>query len=763
MSTPSPQDLLSFIASHPAPVSMREIAQAFHLKNRGRTLVRDTLKDLESQGTIVRKGKMYYVPGRAPATDALLASVVRVDEDGVWVKPDHAHKEGQEFWLPDRRHGLRVGDKALIKPMRDERAALLRALPQGETRTALGLFERVGDGGLFISLQRKDRLDYVVAPKDCLTAEDGDFVEAVTERQGSRRAVARITKVFGPLERGHFSPSDLAIEQYAIPHTFSQSALADANKAKPLGVKGREDLRHIPLITIDDEDARDFDDAVWASPDSDPRNSGGWSLLVAIADVAAYVAKGSALDKTAYERGNSVYFPDKVVPMLPEALSNELCSLKPHEDRACLAVFMTISKDGKLISRRFVRGLMRSAARTTYRQVQLALDGDETVPFDAAFIQNVIKPLYGAYGVLKRARETRGALELNLPEQKAVFNDEGELAEMRLRPRFDSHRLIEEFMVLANVAAASTLDDAKLLCLYRIHDRPTEEKLEGLRDFLKNSPLELSKGQGISPKIFNRLIERAQGSPMERAVNELVLRTQAQAEYNPENIGHFGLGLARYAHFTSPIRRYADLLVHRALLEVIKHPDRQPFDYSLEDFQDTGEHLSKTERRAAQAERETLERYQALYMADRVGETFEGYVSGVTDFALFITLAEGGISGILPLRDLPSDYYSLDAKNHRVVGRRTKRAFGLGDQLKVRLHEAVPLKGALSFVLASTKMSDFSRRKAPKHRDTRASLEGDAPLKKGSAPKSERKKRAPSEGPRRAAGKNKKRPPSEKG
>lgn len=708
---------------------MREIAQMFHLKNRGRTLVRDTLKDLEAEGKIVRKGKMYYVPERAPATDALLASVVRVDEDGVWVKPDHPHKEGQEFWLTERKNALKVGDKALIKPMRDERAALLRALPQGDSRTALGLFERVGEGGLFISLQKKDRMDYVVAPKDRLTAEDGDFVEAVTERQGNRRAIARITKVFGPLERGRISPSDLAIEQYTIPHAFSQSALADANKAKPLSIKGREDLRHIPLITIDDEDARDFDDAVWASPDTDPKNPGGWSLLVAIADVAAYVAKGSALDKTAYERGNSVYFPDKVVPMLPEALSNDLCSLRPNEDRACLAVFVTINKDGKLIARRFVRGLMRSAARTTYRQVQDAVDGNPGF-FTPVFVQNILKPLYAAYHVLKQAREKRGALELNLPEQKAVFNEEGELAEMRLRPRFDSHRLIEEFMVLANVAAASTLDDAKLLCLYRIHDRPTEEKLEALRDFLKNSPLELSKGQGISPKIFNRLIERAAGSPMERAVNELILRTQAQAEYNPENIGHFGLGLARYAHFTSPIRRYADLLVHRALLEVIKHPDRQPFDYSLEDFQETGQHLSVTERRAAQAERETLERYQALYMADRVGETFEGYVSGVTDFALFISLKEGGISGILPLRDLPSDYYSLDAKNHRVVGRRTKRVFALGDQLKVRLHEAVPLKGALSFMLASTKMSDFRRSRPVNSQEKSAAPDRTAPLKR---------------------------------
>ena len=704
MSIPSPKELLSFLEGHNGPVAMREIAKIFHLKGRDRALVRASLRVLEDEGKISRQGRLYQSGEEIgeESSDALLSTVIRLEDAGVWVAPTKTiNVDTQEIWVADPKGLLEVGDQALVQ-ITGSKAKLLRVLPRTARTRALGIFERIGDGGVFISVNRKDRQEYVVAAPDRLSAENGDFVEAELQKENHYRWTARIKKVFGPLEKGNVVPSDIAIAQYEIPNSFSAAALKQANDAKPLGLDGREDLRDIPLITIDDEDARDFDDAIWAKRDDNPKNPDGWILLVAIADVAAYVTPDSPLDQESYERGNSVYFPDKVVPMLPEALSNELCSLKPHVERACLAVYMTINKDGKLTDRRFVRGLMKSAARVTYKQVQGAVD-QISLPkeWPEGFMKEVIDPLYGAYATLKKARDKRGALELNLPEQKVLFDSEGEPTDVVPRTRFDSHRLIEEFMVLANVAAASTLDDAHILCLFRIHDEPGAEKVEALFDFLRNSHLEMSKGQRMSPKVFNGLLERAAGSPMERAVNELVLRTQARAEYNPENIGHFGLGLARYSHFTSPIRRYADLVTHRGLLAAIKSKGAKPSEQTLKDFQDMGEHLSQTERRAATAERETMERYQALHMAKRVGEVFTGHISGVTDFALFITLVEEGVSGILPLRDLGSDFYTFEPKRHRVVGKRTKRVFAMGDQVKVRLQEALPLKGALSFVLAA--------------------------------------------------------------
>ena len=724
---PTPEELLALLESAGSPLSMREIAHLFHLKGQARAQVRGILKSLEKEGKLQRRGKIF---ARAQATQGpktMMVRVVRPHDKGVWVVPSQPQggddDTGEQLWIADPKGRLEAGDEVLVS-RQTSTLKVLRILKHETQTLSLGLFESIGEGGLFIPASRKDRQEYVVAPDGRMNAQNGDFVEAQVRKEGGRRFTARITKVFGALERGSLSPADIAIAQYDLPQTFPDKALAQANAAKPMDLGEREDLRHLPLVTIDDEDARDFDDAIFAEKDTDPGNPDGWKLVVAIADVAAYVEASSPLDDEAYKRGNSVYFPDRVIPMLPEALSNELCSLKPMVDRACMAVFMTIDRQGKLKSSRFTRGLMRSVARLTYKQVQEAVSHGTLQPsWDKDLVPNVITPLFGAYEVLLGAREKRGALEINLPEQKVLFNDKGEVKSVEPRLRFESHRLIEEFMVLANVAAAITLDEAHLPCMFRIHDEPSMEKVEALMDFLKNSPLELAKGQRMSPKVFNQLIGRAVGSPMERAVNELVLRTQAQAEYNPQNIGHFGLGLARYCHFTSPIRRYADLLVHRALLQTMKTYKTPHFSYTNKDFEEIGQHLSQTERRAAMAERETLERYQALRMMERVGEVFTGFVSGVTDFALFISLEHEGVSGILPLRDLGSDYYTFDPKHHRVVGKRTKRVFALGDKVKVRLEGAMPLKGALSFVLADdrgARTPTRSSKPAPKGHKERA-------------------------------------------
>jgi ribonuclease R len=481
----------------------------------------------------------------------------------------------------------------------------------------------------------------------------------------------------------------ISIAQFEIPHAFPQAALAEAAAAKPADSGGRVDLRGLDLVTIDGSDARDFDDAVWAEPDPDAANPGGWRLVVAIADVAHYVTPDSALDREARERGNSVYFPDRVVPMLPEALSNGLCSLKPGEDRACLAAELWIDRDGVKRRHAFHRAIMRSAARLTYEQVQAAQDGAAA----AAIARERLAALYGAFAALDRARVARGALALDLVEYRVVLDAAGAPAAVEPRQRLDSHRLIEEFMILANVAAAEELEAKRLPCLYRVHDAPTPDRLDALRQALADidAPgLALAKGQVIRPELFNRVLTRVVGRPEAQLVNDLVLRAQAQAIYSPDNIGHFGLALRRYAHFTSPIRRYADLLVHRALLG-----EATPAT-ALDAI---GKHVSATERRATAAERAALERYRARLLGGRIGEEFAARVNGVARFGLFVTLADSGTDGLLPIGSLPPDFYRFDARHLTLSGRHSRRRFGLGDALTVRLAEADPIGGRLTFRL----------------------------------------------------------------
>jgi ribonuclease R len=468
------------------------------------------------------------------------------------------------------------------------------------------------------------------------------------------------------------SISLIAIHTAGIPTVFPPEAIALAEGAQPVQLGERTDLRELPLVTIDGADARDFDDAVWAEPDGDPANEGGWHIVVAIADVSWYVRPGDALDEEARRRGNSVYFPDRVVPMLPEALSNELCSLKPDVERACLAVHMWLDKDGRKLRHRFVRGLMRSVARLTYEQVQKAADGRP----DAAtkpLADGVIRPLYGAYGALDRERRKRGTLELDLPELRVVIGGDGHVEGIAPRARLDSHKLIEEFMIAANVAAAETLEQMRQPCMYRVHDAPDPARVEALRQFvegLEDAGLTLPRGQSVRPRQFNQLLRRAEDTPYRAVVNELVLRSQAQAVYAPVNIGHFGLALKRYAHFTSPIRRYADLLVHRALVAGCRFGEGGLPPVDPADFAATGEHISETERRAAGAERSAIDRYVVAFLADKVGATFAGRIVGGTRAGLFVRLTETAADGLVPMGSLPGDFYVVDENRHRLVGRR---------------------------------------------------------------------------------------------
>ena len=502
---------------------------------------------------------------------------------------------------------------------------------------------------------------------------------------------ARIVERLGRMGDAR-SVSLIAIHTHGIPTEFSPEALAEAKRARRVPLGKRTDLRETPLVTIDGEDARDFDDAVYAEPDGE-----GFRLIVAIADVAHYVRPDAPLDHAARTRGNSCYFPDRVVPMLPEALSNGWCSLRPGEERGCLFVEMRIDASGHKLSHAFGRGLMKSAARLTYTQVQDAFDANETL----GLAPGQLATLYAAFRALLAARNARGTLDLDLPERRVILNDEGQVSEIAPRPRLDSHRLIEEFMVAANVCAAEELERLRRPCMYRVHAPPSEEKLANLRTFLGTVDISLPAGRDLHPRDLDAVLKKVAGTDRAQMVNEVMLRSQSQAAYHPDNIGHFGLSLARYAHFTSPIRRYADLLVHRALIAGLKLGLGALPPEEAAGFEETAEHITATERRAALAERDAVDRYLSAYMADKVGAAFAARISGVTRFGLFVTIEGSGANGLIPLSSLPDDYWMHDEATQTLNGRHSRRSFRLSQAVTARLREAAPITGGLVFDLIS--------------------------------------------------------------
>ncbi|WP_207460629.1 ribonuclease R [Azospirillum sp. SYSU D00513] len=712
---PSKETVTAFIRDSAVPVGKREIARAFKLSGTAdRERLKALLKELEAEGVVERgRGKRVAPPQSLPEVAVLV--IAGVQEDGeLQARPLTWTGEGSPpriFLLPEKKSGLpplAEGDRILAKLRRvNERlyeGRTIRRIESAEGRI-LGVYRAAPEGGRVVPTDKRNKTAFLVLPANRNEAEPGDLVLADILPAGRLgMPQARVAERLGSVEEPR-SISLIAIHSHGIPADFPYAALNEASRAKPPTPTGRDDLRAVPLVTIDGADARDFDDAVFAEPDSDPANEGGWHLLVAIADVAYYVRPGTALDRTAFDRGNSVYFPDRVVPMLPEALSNDLCSLRPGEDRACLAVHMWIDRHGALLRHRFVRGLMRSAARLTYEQVQAARDGrpDEVT---APLLEPVILPLYGAYSLLWQARGRRGTLELDLPERRIRIDERGRVAEIAPRERLDSHRLIEEFMIAANVAAAESLEAAGMPLLYRVHDQPQMAKLEGLREFLGDLGYSLPKVEALKPEHFTRILQKAEGRPESPLVSEIILRAQSQAVYSPENLGHFGLALERYAHFTSPIRRYADLIVHRALIRAHKLGVGGLDDEAVAALPDIGEHISKAERRAALAERDSIDRYTAAHLADRVGESFSGRISGVSRFGLFVRLDESGADGLVPAGTLPDDQYEHDEKAHALVGKRWGRAYRLGARVRLVLREADFLTGSTLLTLWEEKAGE---------------------------------------------------------
>jgi ribonuclease R len=715
-SFPSRDAILAFIRAQPGKVGTREIAREFGLKNADRVELKRILRDLKDDGVIAKQGKAVHEAAVLPPT--VMADITGRDSDGELIAtPTEWDEEASGAAPKIRIHVPRrpqpgtaagVGDRALLRVEKPDAEGgaysgrVIKVVDHAKTRV-LGIFRKLADGGgRLVPVDKKQAgRELNIAKADSGGAEDGDLVSVdLVRSRGFGLASGKVKERLGSLA-SEKAVSLIAIHAHEIPQAFSPAALREAEEAKPATLAGREDWRDVPLVTIDPPDAKDHDDAVHADPDPDSNNKGGYIVNVAIADVAFYVRPGSALDRDALMRGNSVYFPDRVVPMLPERISNDLCSLVPGEPRGALAVRMIIGADGRKRSHSFHRILMRSAAKLSYAQAQAAIDGrpdDITGPL----LDPILKPLYAAYATVKLARDERSPLDLDLPERKILLKPDGTVDRVVVPERLDAHKLIEEFMILANVAAAEMLEKKALPLIYRVHDEPTLEKVHNLQEFLKTLDLPFAKSGALRPALFNRVLAQVKGHDSEPLVNEVVLRSQAQAEYSAENYGHFGLNLRRYAHFTSPIRRYADLVVHRALIRGLGLGEGAlPPTETMESLSEVAAQISVTERRAMKAERETADRLIAHFLADRIGATFQGRISGVTRAGLFVKLTDTGADGLIPIRTLGAEYFNYDEARHALVGSRSGAMHRLGDVVDVRLVEAAPVAGALRFELLS--------------------------------------------------------------
>ncbi len=745
---PSRDDILAYLkreSERGAAIGKREIARAFAVKGADRIGLKALLKDMEAQGLLDRRRKAISGAGALPAT--LVAVIFGSTPDGDLVAtPADWNVEAQGaaprilIHLPRRAKtgeaapGPRDNVLLHIEKSRAERdfpyvGRVIRVIPQERIRT-LGILRMQKDGSArLVPIDKKAQgRELAISESDLGEARDGDLVAvALLDNGGGRRGLARaqglprakVRERLGSLG-SEKAVSLIALYAHAIPHAFSPAALAEAARVRPASLEGREDWRPLALVTIDPPDAKDHDDAVHARADDDPRNPGGFVLSIAIADVAAYVHQGSALDREALERGNSVYFPDRVVPMLPERISNDLCSLRPHEDRPALALEAVIDAQGRKLRHAFHRVMMRSVAKLAYDQAQAAMDGapdDTTRPL----LGEVIAPLYAAYGALKMARAERQPLDLDLPERKLFLKPDGTLDRVVVPPRLEAHRLIEELMILANVCAAETLERAHIPLLYRVHDEPSAEKLEGLREVLASIGIKLPRQGAMRPGLFNTILKRVEGTPHQAFINEVVLRTQAQAEYAPENYGHFGLNLRRYAHFTSPIRRYADLIVHRGLIGALHlGKDGLSASVTVAALAEIGARISAAERRAMAAERDTVDRLIAAHLADEIGAVFDARINGVTRAGLFVSLTETGASGFIPAATLGGEYFRFKQAEHALVGERSGASFRLGDRVSVRLVEAAPVAGALRFEMLSDGTPTRHRRHAPPNESRRS-------------------------------------------
>ena len=693
---PSRKQILDFITMAPGPAGKREIARAFGLHGAEKIALKALLKDMADEGLIdSAPGRAFHKMGGLPKVTVL--RIADVDDGQVIAVPERWEAEG----IPTprlrviergRRSALGIGDRILARV--EERgnghvAHPMKKLARSE-ELLLGVIAEEGGRHWLKPVDKRDRKDTLIS--DLGGARTGDLVLA--EKSGRPpRITARVQEVLGdPFAPRAFSL--IAIHKFEIPNIFSVDLLAEAENVAGWPLGKREDLRHLPIVAIDPADARDHDDAVWAAPAED----GGFDAIVAIADVSYYVRHGSLIDKEARKRGNSVYFPDRVVPMLPENLSADMCSLKEGRDRAALVCHLKINARGKMTGFRFSRAVIRVAANIAYEDAQAAIDS-RIFPFREDLLESALKPLWDCWALLSKARDQREPLDLDLPERRVQLDEAGRITNIAVRERLDAHRLIEDFMIAANVAAAKALEAKKAPCMYRVHEPPAREKLVALKDYLETFDIAFALGQVVTPKVFNRLIARVGDADFKPQVMEQILRSQTQAYYAPVNQGHFGLSLGSYAHFTSPIRRYADLLVHRSLIDAYGLGEGGLSGDEAARMTVLGESISKTERRAMEAERETIDRYVAAYLSERVGQILDTRITGVTNFGFFATVEGLGGDGLVPVSTLGTEYFRFIEGEQALEGESSGDRYTLGQKLELRLAEANPVSGALRFEL----------------------------------------------------------------
>ena len=708
---PTREQVMDFIAESDTPAGKREIAKAFGLKGQEKIALKALLKDMADEGLIdIGPARAFHKMGGVPKVTVL--RIVDVDDTVLIATPERWEAEGQpapRLRVVERgkRGALTIGDRILARTEEAGRGWVAHPMKKlaKASEELLGVVEEMADGKLWLRpVDKRIRKDTPIS--DAGDAKPGDLVLAEPHGRPPRIS-ARVTDILGdPFAPRSFSL--IAIHKHGIPHVFpervEEEALAVASL--PLHEDKREDLRHLPIVAIDPVDARDHDDAVWAAPDEDEANPGGYKAIVAIADVSYYVRPGSALDKEARKRGNSVYFPDLVVPMLPHQLSSDMCSLRAGEDRAAMACHLTINAQGKVTAWRFTRAVIRVAAVLAYEDAQAAIDGTK----DNALLEPALKPLWACWALLRKARQARDPLALDLPERRVVLDEMGKIVSVAVRERLDAHMLIEDYMIAANVAAAKALEAKKAPVMYRVHEPPSRDKLVALKDYLATFDISFALGQVVKPSTFNQLIAKIGEAEEKPQIMEMILRSQTQAYYAPQNMGHFGLALGSYAHFTSPIRRYADLLVHRALVGAYglelpapkgkDVPDRSSL--SQDDYENmgrVGEMISGHERRAMEAERETIDRYVAAYLAAHVGEVMPARITGVQNFGFFATVEGLGGDGLVPVSTMGAEHFFYDEAGKALQGVESGDRYTVGQRLELRLAEADPINGSLRFEL----------------------------------------------------------------
>ena len=711
---PTRKQILDFIESSGQPAGKREIARAFGLSSHDKIMLKAMLKDMADEGLIDSSpGRAFHKAGGVPKVTVL--RIVSVDDGQVWAQPESWHADTPPPKLRvierGRRSALALNDRILARTEEAGKGHVAHVMKklQRSAELVLGVVRREGDRFYLTPVEKKERRELPIS--DLKDAQEGDLVLAEPSGRPPR-VTARIDAILGdPFAPRSFSL--IAIHKHGLRDEFRTEAIVEAKTVAKQKLGEREDLTHLPIVAIDPEDARDHDDAIWANPRED---GDGWDAIVAIADVSFYVRPGSELDREARARGNSVYFPDRVVPMLPHELSSNICSLKEGEARAALACHLHVGKDGALKGWRFSRAKICVAANIAYEDAQAAMDAageDHMVlasspcsmpelegPVPSELVEKALKPLWACWQALLKAREKREPLELDLPERRVMLDEKGRILSVAPRERLDAHRLVEDYMIAANVAAAKALEKKKAAVMYRVHEAPGREKLVALKDYLATFDVEFALGQVVRPATFNRIIERIGPDHDARPeIMEQVLRTQMQARYGPEPLGHFGLALSSYAHFTSPIRRYADLLVHRALVSSYQLGEGGLPPADAEQFTEIGEHISMLERRAMEAERETIDRYVAAFLADKVGQILRCRITGVQPFGFFATVEDLGGDGLLLAKDLGREYFRYDEAAKQLVGDETGETYRIGQRLTLRLAEANPVSGSLRFEL----------------------------------------------------------------